>query len=261
MILAGLLACADGSGPPVAPGAEIWVEARAVPEGAPALLHAPATTVLPEVEGLSYVQTRVTDDGRATWEVRGAPGSYIVPVPGSGGVPVNVYLDLGVKGPSGGPMDDLVGLPAPQPPTWPYWVAGLAAIGLGSTLGVLAWRRFRPVPPPPPPEPADVVARREWARLRARTDLSPAELALALSTVFRHYLEAAHRWPATRRTTREILDTLAGVYTAAELDSSRRLLMAMDLVKFADRAEQTDLLDRLDHDFAALVRPVRGPDA
>lgn len=92
-------------------------------------------------------------------------------------------------------------------------------------------------------------------------DLGPAELALALSAVFRRYLEAAHRWPATQRTTREILDTVAGLYTATELDSCRRLLMAMDLVKFADRAEQADIFDTLDADFSAIVRPVGAPHA
>jgi hypothetical protein len=91
--------------------------------------------------------------------------------------------------------------------------------------------------------------------------LAPAELALELSAVFRRYLEAAHGWPATRRTTREILDILAGLHTATELDSSRRLLMAMDLVKFADRDERATLFERLDDDFGNVVRPVGGTRA
>ena len=259
-----LLACGSSGAPAIAPGAEVWVESRTVAEGEAAVLHAPASAEIPEVEGLEFSARTVTDAGEGTWEVRGEPGSYIIPVVGTAGTPITVYLDVGVKGPSGGPMEDLVGLPDPQPPVWPWVVAGIAGAGALVAVGVLLWRRFRPVsppPPPPPPEPADQVARREWAALRARTDLPPPELALALSAVFRRYLEAAHRWPATQRTTREILDNLAGAYTASELDSSRRLLMAMDLVKFAERNQEADVFDSLDRDFSAVVRPVRTPHA
>jgi hypothetical protein len=132
-------------------------------------------------------------------------------------------------------------------------VAGLTALGAGT---VWAFFRFRPKPAPPPPEPLWLVARREWEALRKRTDLEPEALALALSEVYRRYLQASHGWPATSRTTREILDNLAGELTAAQLDRSRRLLSAMDLVKFADRSKPLlEFFEALDADFHELVRP------
>lgn len=260
MILALLLAC-SAEDVPLAPAPGVWVEARRVDEGAPVVLHLPSGATPPAVEGLTATQVATSDDGATRWELRGKSGSYVVPVPGAEGAPVNLYVDIGVKGPTGGPMEDLAALPPSQPPMWPWVVGGVALTAALTALGMWAWRRFRPVPPPPPPEPADVVARREWAALRGRTDLGEAELALELSAVYRRYLEAAHRWPATRRTTREILDNLAGELTSADLVCSRRLLGAMDLVKFAERGEVGGVFDQLDADFAQVVRPVGGPRA
>lgn len=260
MILALLLACGAEEAP-LAPAPGVWVEARRVDAGAPVVLHLPSGATAPTAEGLAATQVGTGDDGSTVWELRGAPGSYVVPVPGAEGAVANVYVDIGVKGPDGGPMEDLAALPPTQPPVWPWVVGGLAFAG-GLVAGAAwAWRRFRPVPPPPPPEPADVVARREWAALRARRDLGDAELAFELSGVYRRYLEASLGWPATRRTTREILDNLAGVLPVTDLDCSRRLLTAMDLVRFAERADVAGVFDRLDGDFGQVVRPVGAPRA
>ena len=92
MITLLLWGCGRDAGPPIAPAAEVWVEARVVAAGEPAVLHAPAASVMPAVEGLTFAQTAVTDDGRATWEVRGTSGSYIVPVPGTSGAPNSVQV-------------------------------------------------------------------------------------------------------------------------------------------------------------------------
>jgi hypothetical protein len=127
--------------------------------------------------------------------------------------------------------------------------------------GWFAWQRFKPRPLPPSPEPADVIARREWRALRARADLDPEALALGLSSVVRRYFEAVHQWPATSRTTREILDALAGDLTATEHASARRLFGAMDLVKFAERNDHAALFVTFDEDFERILKPARVWDA
>lgn len=264
-LMLGAAACRTGA-PPTAPAAPVWAESRTVGSGEPVIVHVPAGTPPPEVEGLSIVRGK-GDGAGDTWEITGKDGSYILPVPappgasGAASPPITLYLDIGVKGPVGGPMEDLATLPPPPEPT-PWWVWVVAAAG--SALGVLAvnlLRRLRPAPPPPPPEPAHVVARREWARLRERRDLPPEQLAVELSAVYRRYVQAVNGWPATARTTREILDNLSGTLLASDLDAARRLLSAMDLVKFADRATHEGLFEQLDADFAALCVPVAGATA
>lgn len=250
------LAC---SGEPVAlpPAAAVWVESRKVDAGVAARLHAPATTVLPAVEGLTFTQVSTGDDGSAVWEVAGAKGSYVLDIPGPGPEqkPVPVYVDIGVDGPTGGTMADLASPPPETPPIWPYLLA--AALGFATLVfaAIAAWKKWKPIPPPAPPERPDVVALREWSALRRRSDLVPSDLALELSAVYRRYLDATCVWPATSRTTREIVDNLAAQLTATELDCARRLLSAMDLVKFADREAQVSLFEQLDLDFRRLVTP------
>lgn len=237
-----------------APGPAAWIESRRVADGAPVILHAPPGTALPEVEGLV---AKPIPPGDGTWELRGKAGSYIVDVPVERGEPVKLFFDIGVEGPTGGPMDDLATIPPPPPSVWPAVLASAVGLGLAAGGGALLWRRLRPVPPPPPPEAPDRLARRQWAALRARTDLAPEALALALSGVYRAYLDAVQSWPATSRTTREILDNLAGELSALQLERARRLLSAMDLVKFSDRGAHASLFEALDADFDALVQPRR----
>ncbi|MSP55151.1 MAG: hypothetical protein EXR69_06040 [Myxococcales bacterium] len=262
MILALLLtACADPP-TPLSPAAPIWVEARKVDDGKPVRVHAPADTVMPSVEGLLVERASSGDDGTAVWEVSGKAGSYILEVPGPAG-PVPVYVDIGVDGPTGGTMADLATPPARPPPVWPYVLAGVVGLGTLIAAGLAAWKRWRPIPPTAPPEPPDVIAVREWRALRAQTELDPAELALQLSAVYRRFLDATRIWPATARTTREILDNLGAELTASELECARRLLSAMDLVKFADRGDPSrtalaDLFEKLDADFRRLVSPQSG---
>ena len=245
-----LLACV---GEPVAlvPAAPIHLDARTVDEGQPAVLHGPADLALPVVEGLTFVPRSTGDDGTATWEVHGDKGSYVLEFAGS-----RIFLDVGVDGPDGGPMDDLAAPPEPPPATWPRRLA-LAVLAVVLTLVALgAWRRLRArAAPPPPPEAPDLVARRAWKALRARNDLVPEALALGLSVVYREYLERARGWPAGSRTTREILRIQTDALTVSQLDACRRLLTAMDLVKFAERETHAELFGALDVDFDVLVRP------
>ena len=253
-----VLALACHPAPQLAAGAPVWVEARKVDGGQAVRVHAPAGTVMPTVDKLTITQASVGDDGTAIWEVKGEKGSYILNVPGPDSKPVPVYVDIGVDGPIGGKMADLAGTAPRQPPIWPYLLAGVLGLGTLVAGAIAAWRRWRPLPPVAPPEPPDVIALREWIALRARDDLAPPALALELSAVYRRFLDATRVWPASSRTTREILDNLASELSAAELDCARRLLSAMDLVKFADRDAQASMFEQLDADFRRLVVPVRG---
>ncbi len=253
-LLAALFGACGSAGPPtLAEAAPVWVDQRCVDEGQAITLHGPAGTVVPEVDGLSVVAAAVAPDGSATWELRAAKGSYVVEVPVSKGEPTRLFLDFGVDGPSGGPMEDLVAVPPPERPIWPLGLAVVALLVAVAVAAALLWRRFRPVPPPPPPERPDRLARREWAALRQRSDLSADDLAGGLSSIYRRYLESVHRWPATSRTSREILDTLAGDLPAVQLERARRLLFAMDIVRFSERSAHEGFFSALDTDFEALL--------
>ncbi len=266
-----LLGACAGESATAVEATPVWVDAQRVDAGGHIGLHAPVGSTIEATTGLVVAPT-----GDGTWDLSGETGSYIVTVTpaapvgaalGANGVPtasspaapppVRLFVDLGAKGPTGGEMDDLAALPPPPPPVWPWVVGGLAGAAVLGGAAVWAWQRFKPVPPPPVPEAPEVIARRAWAALRDRADLTPEEIAKAMSEIFRTWVDAAWGFPATRRTTREILDNLAGSFTAVELDAARRLLMATDLVKFAERSEHANLFDALDRDFAALVRPVR----
>ena len=250
-----LLACAE---PPVvvAPDPGVWIEDRSVDEGQPVVLHAPAGTELPALTTLTVTPRALGDDGSAVWELRGDPGAYVVDVPAADG-PVRLFFDIGVEGPTGGPMAELVPYSPAPPSRWPWYVAAAVAATIVGWLLVNMARRLAPAPPPPPPEAPDARARREWRTVRAREDLAPEALALELSSVYRRYLDATERFPATARTTKEILDNLAVDLPAADLDRARRLLSAMDLVKFSERGAAAALFEKFDEDFDALVRARR----
>lgn len=256
MSLLLLWACATGGAPGGAGGAEIFVESPQVKSGEAVLLHAPLDVALPEVAGLKLEPSGVDGEGKGIWKVQGPDGSYILTFPGESpeAAPrAQLFVDIGVPGPKAGELEDLVLPPPPPAPVWPWVLAAVACLGL--LAAALAWaiRRFTPKAAPVPPEPPWVVARREWEALRQRSDLSPEQLALSLSDVYRRYLEASHGWPATSRTTGEIVDNLASELTAAQLSRARRLLGAMDLVKFADRESREGFFEALDADFHDLV--------
>lgn len=254
MIWALLLSgCLEGAGPEtLAPPSPVWLEAPRVDEGEPVRVHAPEGVILPAVEGIAGTLLG-SQGGVATWELRGPPGSYVMDVVTSTGETETLFFDIGVEGPVAGPMADLAGLPVPSMATWPRVVAAAAFVAGVFAAGAFIWRRLKPAPLPPPPEPPERVARRAWAVLRARTDLPPDALAAELSAVYRCYLEVSHGWPATARTSREILDALAGELSAVQLDRARRLLQAMDIVRFSERSTHAGFFTTLDEDFEALL--------
>ena len=145
MILALLLLVGCPDEPtPLSPAAPIWVEARKVADGKPVRVHAPGETVMPAVEGLVIQQVSSGDDGTAVWEVSGKAGSYILEVPGAGGL-VPVYVDIGVDGPTGGKMADLATPPPSPPPVWPYVLAGVVGLGTLIAAALAAWKRWNPL--------------------------------------------------------------------------------------------------------------------
>lgn len=238
---------------PAPPSASVWLSERQAASGAEVELHAPEGSTVAGSTNL-VVEPSAAD----TWKLTGADGSYIVTVsePG-GGTPSRLFFDIGVKGPTGGPMDDLQAPPPPPPPIWPWVVAGGILAAATAAGAVWAIRRYTPPPPPPRQLPPHEVARRAWNLLRERTDLDAPAIASEMSVIFRTWIDAAWGLPATQRTRREILDSLAGMLTAAELESARRLLSATDLVKFAERSQHANLFEQLDQDFQSLVKPVR----
>jgi hypothetical protein len=169
--------------------------------------------------------------------------------------PLPVFVDLGVKGPAA-QLQDYASAP---PPAGPPWLAlGLGAAALAAVaVGIWRWRR-----PPPKipalPDPADVVALRAWETARAQ-GLDDHALALALSQILRQYLQDVTGWPATARTSREVLEHLGEAELLGVADRVRagRVLDATDRLKFAREGGGADFFVELDGDFRAVVAAMR----
>jgi hypothetical protein len=287
------VACGKDPLPPLAePDADVRVELldRTVDEGAQARIRVRIREVggatvevgEPAAEGLTAhlasEHGEPVDGGTATvreWALTGPPGSYVIQVPEATArypdghttpIPLPpLFVDVGVQGPSS-VLEDLL-RPLPEAPVrWPWILAGLAGGALLVTAGFLAWRRWRRrrAGPAAPGDPPDVTALRSWAAVLDDPVLDDHARALRLSAVFRDYLEAVHRWPASALTTREIADALYrdGLVSAALLDGAQRVLHATDLVKFARQGGGPKLFTSLDADFRAYVlatRPLADP--
>ena len=230
-------------------------------------VHAEGLTIsAPTEEG--PVQTG--DQQVWTWryQLTGPPGSYVIePGGGAASGPGDqhrdiqtppLFVDIGVTGPTGGPMADLEALPPPEPPPWGL-IAGGSALALAAIGGGIWWMRRKRAPvPPPPPDPAHVIASRAWehARLSVRED---HPLALELSRILRVYVEAITGFPATARTSREILVALE---TEVRLEASLRvraghILDATDRLKFAREGGGEEFFKSLDEDFMAVIEATR----
>ena len=231
---------------------------------------------LVETEG--PVQTGERSRIRWRYHLTGPPGSYIIGLGPSTGTgpndqsrefePPPIFVDIGVPGPKGGPMAGFQGVPPPAPTPWGWIAAGAGGVLALALLGLLLHRRLtRPAGLlPSPPEPAHVIALRDWDR--ARDDgragvLGDPALALELSRVLRLYLESICAWPATARTTREILGFLeregAGARRLDVSDRMRiaRILDATDRLKFAREGGGETFFVALDRDFREVIRATR----
>jgi hypothetical protein len=230
------------------------------------------TPTLVGTEGPIHVGERQLS--RWHYELSGDPGSYVIalgPSTGSGPAdqrrefsPPPVFVDIGLAGPSGGPMAGFQGAPAQTGWHWTTWLA-IGAGGL-AILGLLLWlvRRMArsAAPVEPPPDPPHIIALREWEAARSAGlagELDDAGLALEQSRVLRAYLQSICAWPATARTTREILAFLeregAGARRLDVTDRMRtgRILDATDRLKFAREGGGEPFFAALDHDFRAVV--------
>jgi hypothetical protein len=288
-----LLACMGGDvlpalAPPQADVTAVAVDAK-VDAGEPVLIDVKSWASsgwdvhagIPFSEGLEV--ELVSEDGPIqiddrtvhTWRyaLTGSDGSYVVAISeGQARGPGDqertfelppVFVDIGVQGPSGGPMDGFAVAPPASPP--PYrWMA--LAVGLVLVLMALIWairRKIKGRPPViPPPIPAHIVAQGAWADARAQI-AEDHPLAIRLSMVLREYIEARAGVPATRATTNEILKHFEyhgfdGVAFDIEARMRvQRILDATDRLKFAREGGGEAFFVSLDKDFEGIIDATR----
>ena len=288
-----LLACLGGDvlpalAPPQADVTAVVVDAN-VESGAPVMVEIQSLAAegwvvepgIPYAEGLEAAlvaeEGPVHVNGRDvhTWKyaLTGPDGSYVVGVSEGKGTgpaaqertfePPPLFVDIGVEGPSGGPMAGFAEAPPPQPP--PYrWMAVAAAITLlvlALVWGVRRWLqgRERAIPPPIPPH---IIAQGAWSDARAQIkDDHP--LAVRLSMVLREYVEARSGVPATKGTTNEILQHLEQHgFDGERFDIEarmrvQRILDATDRLKFAREGGGEAFFTALDADFEGIINATR----
>lgn len=290
----GALACQPAVAPAPAPepvAVELSAAARAVPAGEDAQVSlvvalAPGWSLElpdPAAEGFTLTlqgeEGPVNDRGRARrvrrYALSGPAGSAVVGLPplralGPQGAEQAVevpplFIDLGVTGPTGGPMDEALAL-APPPPEPPYlWIGagGLVVVGAGLSMLILA--KLRGGRAEAAPLPPHARAAREWLEARA-AGLDDQALAFALSEVLRRYIEAVSGWPATSATPREISAWMAevGWLSPEARAQADRVLRATDLLKFARDGGGDAFFNQLEADFEGVLlasRPARAPHA
>ncbi len=293
-----MLACAGAPVLPALAPPEAEVEVRAVSAkvdaGQPVLIEVSAWSGtdwvvepgVPQAEGLTTELVTAAEPVASgsrqvrtwTYALTGETGSYVITT-GEGHAkgpedqsrtfePVPIFVDIGVPGPTGGPMDGFADVPPPPTPPW-GWIAALISLGVGLTVLVLAlvfwWKRPRPEPVLPP-IPADVAAKRAWAtaqQAHAADELDDHGLALALSQILRRYLEELFGWPATKRTTNELLELLehpgpsARSLGVADRMRTSRILDATDRLKFAREGGGSSFFEALDDDFVQVIAATR----
>lgn len=205
------------------------------------------------------------------WSVSGAAGSYEIQpldlrIAGEEDALArapSLFVDLDVEPPREGEWADIADPSRVRVVPW-MWVLGVGSVALLSFAGVLwAFRRPRlAVEVEVPREAPDIVVLRGWESVRRDDRLDDYTKALALSRLFRDYLEAVLAFPATAWTTTETLGHLRSLSHLQEhhVPEARRLLRATDRVKYAGDRPGQDLFERLTEDlsgFVAATRPHR----
>ena len=230
----------------------------------------------PSVDGLSFVldgKPRVEHIGDQVvvterFAFTGPQGHYEIPSlvaswagkAGSGTATTTpVYVDLGVASPRNGELTDIAEPSRVWGVPWLILGVGVGALALvGGGVALAFGRRKTKVIPALPPESPDVIALRAWELLRKK-EVTDHEKALGLSMIFREYVEAALRFPATSWTTTETLEHLRGLSHLPEgnVPRAKRLLRATDRIKYAEATIGGDLFDELDSDLRAFVASTR----
>jgi hypothetical protein len=171
---------------------------------------------------------------------------------------VPLWVDLGVEPPRSGEPADIV---EPATDGLMGWFVAAALLAATLAVGAALWRAVRPrhVPVAPPADPPDVVALRAWEAVRSDPLLDPHRKALALSRLFREYVEAVLAFPATAFTTTQSVDHLKSLPHLPDpnVPRARRLLMATDRVKYAEARVTGALFDELDRDLRGFVGDTR----
>ncbi len=246
---------------------ETRVENTAVSSGEPILLELELRaregwTVEREIavpEGLEIAEERVDGD-TLELTLTGPDGSYElaafeVLAHGPEGEELTltttpIFVDIGVVGPSS-ELQELSAASRPEPPKWPWVLAGLLGAGLLAAAASAAWKRFKPVAPPLPPTPPHVVALREWNEARMKLRGDDHALALALSSIFRRYVAAVTETQnATALTSVELIEQLPARW---DPEPCKRLLTATDLIKFARAEGGARLFSQLDKDLKGVL--------
>ena len=278
MSLLLLLACGPelASETPEPVRLQAWVEDKQVAAGEPIVLHvqlqadkgwsAEPELGLPQELGAELVQA---SPGDWTFELRGDPGSYLIPptvvqVAGPEGQSQElssppIFVDLGVEGPS----SDLQPPEALLSPVQDEGKGPLVALLVGGALILLgalaalvlapALRRAQPQREPAPRPEA--LALEAWAVAMGQK-LPPDQLALQLSAILRRYIEDSTGARATSATTAELLADLAVLPRwGPHLQSLSALLETTDRLKYAGGSS----LDRqrVDQDLRQLLQATR----
>jgi len=205
----------------------------------------------PLVDGLIFepVPMQVSETfGRRTatfeFHLEGEDGAYVIPsftvaVERGDESLVNetptLFFDVG----SSRFSSDLMGLstapPRPESP-WPkrLGLAAIIVIAIGLIVALYRWLKQRAAQPKPLP-PEDEEALLAWELVCGDSSLTDHERALALSRIFRRYLERRFLFGASAMTSSEVLSYSAEVDFTGDISDVERLLSATDLIKFAGR--------------------------
>ena len=288
-----LAACESGDvlpalAPPQA-DVEVWLVQAKVPSGEPAMVTVQTTAaegwsfqpIVPYADDLEV--SLVAESGPATvndrqvvsrqYAMSGPDGSYVISTTegeatGPGGQSrtfesVPLFADIGVDGPTGGPMDGFATAPQPEPKPWREMI--LAALVAAILFSLILWwrhRRAQRATVAPPPVPPHILAQGAWADARATIKDEHAQ-AVRLSMVLREYLEARTGIPASKATTSEIWEALSrsGVDGRPINDALKghiaQILDATDRLKFARVGGGAEFFQALDAHFGVIMRVTR----
>lgn len=171
-----------------------------------------------------------------------------------------LWIDLGVPPPRKQKLADIDEPPKVwQSPTLWEWSL-IALVGVSVLAGVLFLRSARrPSEVAEPRPPAHIRALRAWEAARDDDSLSDHDRALAISRIFRDYMEEVLRFQATAWTTTEILEHLRTMSFLPEgnIPRARRLLRATDRIKFADAQARAEMFEELDADLRGFLDSTR----
>lgn len=229
----------------------------------------------PVAEGLTVTPAETTAplslDGReqrvTRYNLSGPDGSYVISPgaargqPPGGGAPQEVqvppiFVDVGVAGPKVAEMAAFEAPPPPPPPEEPgaawAWIVPTALGGaVAVAAGLWGWRRRRSRGVEETPA---MRVRRRWQAVRLGGLDEPAQ-AVALSAVFREYLQERYGFPATAATTREVLAALAAQGAVPPVAHARlaSVLGAADRLKYAREGGGEAFFAELDASLEAVL--------